>query len=247
MDKNEYIDVEYIDYEEDGNVENQNERIIRGEPLFYTTTQVASLIMVEPSTVRYWTKRFENLLNIEISNRNKQYKKSDIEKLKFIKKLAYEDNLTLQQIEDYCSTKGFDINNIEKGIIDASNPLAIQTFISAVTVEMEKKLNEFAISLLEKVEDTHKSYLNKQQDLNDKLHEDIVTTVDEVVSEKLDSKFDEKLDKLQSYIDQRELQAKERDQEIIDTLKQSMEERKRINEQLEQEKSKSWWDKIRGR
>jgi DNA-binding transcriptional MerR regulator len=180
-----YIDVEFTHHEGSTKNEVDSQRIISGEPLFYTTTQCAEMVGVESSTIRYWGKRFENLLDVEVSNRNRQYKKSDIAKLKFIKKLAYEDGLTLQQIEDYTTSKGFDINDIEKGIVDANNPLAVQTFVSAVLSEMDKKLNAFSESLLEKVNNSHKEYHLTQQELNRKLKEDVLIDINEIVTEKL--------------------------------------------------------------
>jgi len=56
----EYIDAEYNDVPD---------RIINGEPLFYSTIQVAELVGVDASTIRYWSKRFDNLLDIQVSNK----------------------------------------------------------------------------------------------------------------------------------------------------------------------------------
>lgn len=222
-------------------IENDNsDKIIRGEPLFFTTTQVATLVGEEPSTIRYWTKRFGHLLDIEISNKNRQYKKTDVEKLKFIKKLAKEDGLTLQQIDDYCSSKGFDLEKIEKGVLDGNNPIAIQAFLSALTVEMDKKLEVFSTETIEKINKVLENYLLIQAEMNEKLQENIVTTVDEVVTEKLDTKLED----LKSYIDTKELEAKQRDEEKIALLKSNMEERKKASEQLEKEKSKGLFSKF---
>lgn len=215
------IDVEYEDAD--------HKRIIHGEPLFFTTTQVSEMLSEEPSTIRYWSKRFEHLLDIQISNRNRQYKKSDIEKLRFIKKLSREDGLTLQQIEDYTSAKGFDINEIEKGIVHSSNPLQIQTIISAIAVEMEKKLESFADDLLSKVNEINKANLIQQQEMNSSLHEVISVTVDEIVTDKL-STLDSKFQEITNYLDTKEMDAKARDNEMIDILRRGQEQK---SEQVE--------------
>lgn len=232
------IDVDYNDINND-KIKNNN-KIINGEPLFYTTTQVSEMVGVEPSTIRFWTKRFERLLDIEVSNRNKQYKKSDVEKLKFIKKLAKEDGLTLQQIEDYAITKGFDMDNIEKNILDSSNPLAIQTFIAAMTVEIDKKLNIFSENLLNKINEQNKDQFKInftiQQEMNDKLQETIALTVDEIVTEKLNTKLKE----LSITLDAKEQEAKNRDVELLDTLRKGMEDRKRESEIKESQKKGFW-------
>ncbi|MHB9924615.1 helix-turn-helix domain-containing protein [Clostridium botulinum] len=243
FDKDNIIDAEFTNVEENINNEDTKTRLIRGEPLFYTTTQVSEMVGVEPSTIRFWSKRFENLLDVEISNKNKQYKKLDVEKLKFIKKLTREDGLTLQQVQDYCSTKGFDINEIEQSVVDSSNPLAIQTIMSALTVEIDKKLNSFSENLLNEIDKRQKSGILIQQEMNDKLHETIALTVDEIVSEKLDKSVSE----FKSYVDEKERQATSRDIEMIDMLKNNMEERKKQQEELEAEKKKSFWGRLFGK
>lgn len=243
IDKDNIIDADFTNVEDDMSDKDTKTRLIRGEPLFYTTTQVSEMVGVEPSTIRFWSKRFENLLDIEVSNKNKQYKKTDVEKLKFIKKLAKEDGLTLQQVEDYCSSKGFDINEIEQSVVDSSNPLAIQTIMAALTVEIDKKLNSFSNELLNKIDEKQKNGILIQQEMNDKLHETIALTVDEIVSEKLDKSVSE----FKSYVDEKERQATSRDIEMIDMLKNNMEERKKKQEELEAEKKKSFWGRLWGK
>ncbi|HDK7176576.1 TPA: MerR family transcriptional regulator [Clostridium botulinum] len=243
FDKDNIIDAEFTNVEENINNEDTKTRLIRGEPLFFTTMQVSTMVGVEPSTIRFWSKRFENLLDVEISNKNKQYKKSDVEKLKFIKKLTREDGLTLAQVQDYCSTKGFDINEIEQSVVDSSNPLAIQTIMSALTVEIDKKLNSFSENLLNEIDKRQKNGILIQQEMNDKLHETIALTVDEIVSEKLDKSVSE----FKSYVDEKERQATSRDIEMIDMLKNNMEERKKQQEEIEAEKKKSFWGRLLGK
>ncbi|EPY2277991.1 helix-turn-helix domain-containing protein [Clostridium sporogenes] len=243
FDKDNIIDAEFTNVEENINNEDTKTRLIRGEPLFFTTMQVSKMVGVEPSTIRFWSKRFENLLDVEISNKNKQYKKSDVEKLKFIKKLTKHDGLTLQQVQDYCSTKGFDINEIEQSVVDSSNPLAIQTIMSALTVEIDKKLNSFSENLLNEIDKRQKNGVLIQQEMNDKLHETIALTVDEIVSEKLDKSVSE----FKSYVDEKERQATSRDIEMIDMLKNNMEERKKQQEEIEAEKKKSFWGRLLGK
>ena len=231
------IDVDYSDA-----IKEELKRTINGEPLFFTTTQVADMIGVESSCIRFWGKRFENLLDIEVSNRNRQFKRVDIEKLKFIKKLSREDGLTLQQIEDYCTTKGFDMDNIEKSVIDSSNPLAIQTFITAVTMEMDKKLAIFSEELLNKIKEQQNINFTMQEELNEKLQETIAITVDDIVSEKLDSA----LTNFKSYVDSKEQENKSRDLEMLDMLKHNMELTKLLQD-VESQKHKSLWSKFRGK
>jgi len=223
----------------DVNFEDISKRNVNGTPLFYTTTQTASMVGdVEPSVIRYWTKRFSNILNIETSNKNKRYSLKDVAKLKFIKKLAYEDKLTLQQVEEYCSAKGFDIDDIENAVLDRNNPLAIQAFTSAVMTEINDNLNNFAERLLESIDEKNKNYAITQQELNEKLREEVVLTVDEVVSERLDKQLTD----IKSLIDNQELEATKRDTEILDIIKMNMEQKK--EESAKEEINKGFFRKI---
>lgn len=221
---------DYIDVDEFEDLSNE----INGKPLFYTTMQVAGLIDVPASTIRFWSKRFENLLDVEISNRNRQYKKSDIAKLSFIKKLSKDDGLTLQQVEDYVSKKGFDM---QKAIVEGGNPLAIQSFITAMTVEMDRRFEEMQEKSLDMQRQLQEITLSRQEEMNKRLQEGIIATVDEVVSEKLDSTFE----KVKLYMDKRELDFKEKDTEIIDALRENMRLAKENYEsQLAKDNHKLW-------
>lgn len=229
--KDKIIDAKYVNIDE--KLEKKATKVIRGEPLFYTTTQVAKMVEVEPSTIRFWTKRFKDLLDVEFSNKNRQYKKVDIEKLKFIKKLTKEDGLTLKQVDEYCSEEGFDMEDIEKNVMDSSNPLAIQTIISALTVEFNKELDS-------KLSNLKQTILQEIEKRNDTVHENIVTTVDEIVTEKLDKSLKE----FQVHVDKKELETTKRLAETEKILKQHMKEKQLLEEKLEKEKHKSFFSKL---
>lgn len=217
-----FIDVEFYD--------NDDDKEIRGEPLYYNTIQVAQILGENDSTIRYWTKYFDDILKITISNKMKRYKKDDIEKLKFIRKLIREDGFTLKQVVEYCTEKGFDI---EKGTIDNNNPLAIQSFISAMTVHMDDEILSMQNKIIKAQEDMFKHMLEIQKENNELIKEQIALKVDEVVSEKMDYYFNK--------IDSRELDKTNEMNEKLDNIKQLMEERKK---ESENDKKKSWIKKI---
>ena len=229
--KDDIVDVDYSDSEK----EEMKYNFINGEPLFYSAKQVGEMVGVETSCIRFWGKRFEKLLDFEVSNTNRQFKRTDIDKLKFIKKLTREDGLSLKQVEEYCSSKGFDIDKIGHSVLDTSNPLAVTTFITAVTLEMDKKLNIFADNLLNKIKEQQNINFTMQQELNEKIHETIAITVDEIVTEKLN----DSLESFKSYVDTKEQETKTRDLEMLDILKHNMEEKK----QLQISQKKHWWSK----
>lgn len=186
--KENFIDVEFND-----TTTNIDENIIiEGKPLYYTTTQVSQMIEEPASTVRYWTKRFDNILNVAISNKNRAYTMTNIEQLKFIKKLAKEDGLTLQQIEEYCTKKGFDKN----GIIDESKPLAIKVVTESIMQEVNKQmfdiksdLDLFKKNMLDEVKEV---LIQSNQDMKisqfeymNELNKEISMTIDESIAESL--------------------------------------------------------------
>jgi DNA-binding transcriptional MerR regulator len=160
---------------------------INGEPLYYNTIQVASILGENDSTIRYWAKAFNSILSIKISNKMKRYTKDDIDKMKFIRHLIRTDGLTIKQVEEYCSQKGFDDKT---GILDVNNPLAVKTFISGLTDEMDKKFIEIQNTIIKQQQDMI-SYLQEIIISNNlSLKEDIINTVDEVISDKMNGYFD---------------------------------------------------------
>lgn len=195
---------------------------INGEPLYYTTGQVADILGTTDSKLRYYTKVFEDLLNIEISNRNRRYKKSDIAKLKFIIELT-DEGLSLNQIKEYCSEKN--INDLQKDMIVKDNPLQIQVFMKALTEEFDKMLD---IKLNE-----HLRQFKLQQELiNQSLQEQINITVDEIVTDKLDDKLDE----FKNLLREKEDEAKNRDTELIDMLRKNQEDRLKEIQKLDKQR-----------
>lgn len=221
-DKN-FIDVEF----NDGNEEDKE---IRGEPLYYNTIQVAQILGENDSTIRYWTKYFDDILKITISNKMKRYKKEDIEKLRFIRKLTREDGLTLKQVIEYCSEKGF---NFDNGTIDGNNPLAIQSFISAMTIHMDEQIKSMQGQIIKAQEEMIKSLLEMQTKSNELIQEQIAITVDEVIADKMEEYFNK--------VDNRELDKTNEMNEKLDNIRLMMEERKKEDEE---EEKKSWFKRL---
>jgi DNA-binding transcriptional MerR regulator len=170
------------DFEEISNEELLENSDINKEPLYYTRSQVAKILKVKESTVSYWSKEFQPLLKLKIINMTRKYTKRDIENLLFIQKLLKEDGLTVQQVFDYCSKKGF---NNEEGLVDTSNPLAIQTFISAMTIEFDKKVSEMQNGIIKQQKDMIENLQQIILDNNEKTKQEISITVDDIVTEKM--------------------------------------------------------------
>jgi DNA-binding transcriptional MerR regulator len=163
----------------------------------------------------------------------KRYTKDDIDKLKFIKHLIRTDGLTLKQVEEYCSSKGFDE---KQGLVDINNPLAVKTFISGLTDEMDKKFIEIQNSVIKQQQMMIDSLKEIIVSNNIELKNDIIKTVDEVVSDKMDGYFDSL---------QQELAVTQELNSKMDNLKELMEQRKKESE--EQSQPKSFLEKIFGK
>jgi len=155
----------------------------------------------------------------------RKYTKTDIENLLFIQKLLRQDHLTIKQVEEYCMEKGF---NSESGLVDSSNPLAVQTFISAMTVEFDKRVTEMQNSIIKQQQEMIDKLQQTIIDNNESLKQELSLTVDEVVTEKMND-FSENFTKELSVT--QELNSK------MDNLKELMEQRKKESEEQFQPKS----------
>lgn len=250
----EYIDADYVDTGE-FDINEQINKTINGEPLYYTTTQVSKLVDEPPSTIRYWTKRFDKILNVSISNKNRAYTMTNIEQLKFIKKLAKEDGLTLQQIEQYCTEKGF--NN--DGLVDQSKPLAIKVVTEALLDEMNTQLTEFKKDITKQVTDilieSQKRLIKNNQTALNNIKDEICVTVDEVVSDKMDEKIKDinssiketirdQQSKFIDKLDKKEEEAKKRLLEIDNNLKKSMEEQRTLFDKMQNSNKKGFFKNL---
>lgn len=217
MNSNEEFKAIDVDYDE------VTEKNIRGRALFYSTSQVATILDVADSKVRYYTKVFDDLLHIEISNKQRRYTDDDIEKLKFLVSLK-EDGLTIKQIQEYCEEIDWDDN---KGIqIKEDNPLHIQTVAKALAEEQSKLMESFKSDLLrtlkENMQNQYSMIENFGVNLKNEIKEEVALTVDDVVSEK----FEEQKCFIQNMLDEVELTQRNRDLELIDKLQNSLIDKK---------------------
>lgn len=223
--RNNIVDIEFT--------EDKTVKFIKGKPLYYKTNDVADLLEENPSTIRFWTECFKDFLNIELSGRNRKFKEVDIEKLRYIKKLLREDNLTINQVKQYCSEE--DMSIIESKM-KQSEPIMIQSIASAITLEVGAYMEDFKESLrqqiLQEIKDGLIQQQNSLQSFQNDLKEYIAVTIAEEVKSNVES--------IKGHIDTIELRARERDLEMMDVLKKGMEEQRRLNEQ----KKKGFWSRL---
>jgi DNA-binding transcriptional MerR regulator len=226
---NNAIDADFIEVNTEDKLEDMN---IKKEPLYYTRVQVAKILDEKESTISYWGKEFQSLLNIKIINMTRKYTKTNIENLMFIQKLLRKDGLSIEQVKSYCSEQGF---NSEEGLVDGSNPLAVQTFISAMTVEFDKKITEMENGIIKQQQVMIENLKKIILDSNQSLKQEVSFTVDEIVTEKIND-FSESFNKelaLTKETNQKQLESQSQKMQInFDTMSEKMisENTKVINE-----------------
>src|SRR5690554_3738964 len=66
------------------------------EKIFFTIGEVAQLLGVTPSSIRYWENNFDNLKPQKSSGGTRLFSKDDIETLKLINYLVKERGLTIK-------------------------------------------------------------------------------------------------------------------------------------------------------
>lgn len=221
------VDTDFIEVDIEEKIQDKD---INRKPLYYTRVQVAKLLNENESTISYWSKQFQPLLNIKIINMTRKYTKGNIENLMFIQKLLREDHLSIQQTMEYCSKRGFDT---DEGLIDSSNPLAVQTFISAMTVEFDKRVTEMQNNIIRQQQEMKQSLENTVLERNEKLKTEMCLTLDETITEKM-NEFNDKHEKLneelKNQIDNKlnsiEEKLEERDLNLVENLRETLKDEK---------------------
>lgn len=231
-DNSNYIDVEFENLDEQLNKE------INGEPFYYKTSQVAKILDENDSTIRYWTTRFDDILNVAICNKARAYTKTNIEQLKFIKKLAKEDGFTLKQIEEYCSEKGFD----QDGLVDQSKPLAIKVVTEAIMEDVNKQLLEFEQNMIKNMTNVMtelgKALINTQQESNETIKEQLALTIDDVVTTSMNEKLENIKESIKSEISSN-IENNKTLKCIEENISKSSEDNKRLISEMIKQKEES--------
>lgn len=164
---------------------------IRGSALYYSTSQVAQILNIPDSTVRYYTKVFDTILNIEVYNKQRKYTQIDIDKLKFIVGLKAE-NMSVKQILEYCQTENeFDS---EKQIqVNDNSPLSIRILSKALMEQQQEEFKilkeELFLRMERQIFDLHNQNIEYQANIRESIVQEVATTIDESIEEHLKSEF----------------------------------------------------------
>jgi DNA-binding transcriptional MerR regulator len=66
------------------------------EPLFFKIGEAAARVGVEPHVLRFWTREFPQIQPSRLKGRHRLYSAGDIQLLKEIKRLLYEERFTIE-------------------------------------------------------------------------------------------------------------------------------------------------------
>lgn len=69
--------------------------MINGKKTYYSISEVCSLTGLEPHVLRYWETEFSQLRPKKNRAGNRAYREKDIEVVKYIKQLLYEEQFTI--------------------------------------------------------------------------------------------------------------------------------------------------------
>lgn len=198
--------------------------------IYIPLSDVAKLLREPESTIRVWCNKFDSILHIERSGRNRMFRQEDIDKLIYIQSLIRDKGFSHNQVLDKLTEE--ENGNLEIAITK-EDPLAIQALAVALTKEMKDNMNEMINQMITRFEEKELEVQKLNQIQIDKLESTINT-----LTEKLDSYF--------VNIDAKELEAKNRDNEILDLLKTKMENRQEERKSKSQGKSSGFFSKLFG-
>ena len=202
---------------------------------------MASILDISVSKLRYYATQFEDILDLEFSNGMRKYTEPSIKKMQFIIKLKNE-GLTVQQIKDYCQREDlFD----EKGLIPQDNPLAVEIFTEAIKMQMQEQLEDFRSKLQVDIKNEMKIMLQAQYQMNEEMKQEICTTLDDMMEEKVEGYLEKTIDNIKlnnTIIEDQVKEMKSTLEEIKQTAYVTTEEIKGIKS-YDTEKV-VWWRKI---
>ena len=202
--------------------------------LLYNYVQAASFIKESDSTLRWWVQELDSVLDLPESNKGtKRFRKSDIEKLKQIKKLIREDGYSLSQVKELYKEEASN-----KSMVQQSNTIELDKFVNALLNKFDSRIN----SLKEDMSEQNKQFIFKllenQVELSSSISEQIANNNQSIV-DSINNMKDDDLNKhftdIKSEID-----------EIKESQNEQTEFAKFVLEQLKKQENhnKSWFKKL---
>ena len=212
-DKDKYIDTQKV------NCKIQNKK--RGKLSYYSIDQVADLLSENVNKIKYYTNIFDDIIKIEIVDKDLRYTNNDVDKLELLIKLKNR-GMSIKEIHDYYNRiplNDTDVQHLESNLLSVeelidsikneqkiqfnnfklqlindiqnANSLYLQNITSTIIEAQNKSLNDFKQDLFKEIIEYLNSKFNNVNEINKDLHNKFIANTTQFMSEKLDSKSDE--------------------------------------------------------
>ena len=116
----------------------------KGPDAYRTIGEASKEVGVEPYVLRFWETKFSQLKPVKRSGGRRFYRPSDINKLRVIKSLLYDNGLTIkgavEQLKKIDSTEGVINNEIIIETNDGKDPSDIKQIIINELIEIRSSL-----------------------------------------------------------------------------------------------------------
>lgn len=167
----------------------------RGYILNYSISQVATLLDEEDSSIRYYTNVFDNILKIEISDKELRYTNRDIDKLEFLINLKNK-GMSIKEIQNYCEELPFNIEDLVD--IKENNSVSVKEIIAKIVELENKQIDNLKEHLVNKIDESNElsiqrnvKLIGEEQNKQLKLITDnILTEIKEYINYKFDIEYE---------------------------------------------------------
>lgn len=186
------------------------------EPSYYTVEDISKLLNEESKIINYWCVKLDSVLNINTIGRERIFSETDLNNLKQVKHFIREKNMDTDQVKKYLSQPETKIIKRTENQISMS---MINTIANVIAMQVSNSIAESNKEICITV--------SKQTEYIEQLEKKI---------ESLSKQNEEIIDK----IDAQEQKSVERDTELINRLKKSMEDHRlqqEYKQQLQQKRS----------
>lgn len=174
---------------------------INGEPLYYSTGQVAEKLEESESTVRYWCDEFDEALQIKRHGRNRSFTKRDIEKLEYIKYLLKVEKLKVRQVQEFLQREEA---KMMSPVPKDKEEFFIRAVSQIVVTEMEQRFRSLEDRIMERITTQNQNNLLLEAQSFAREREDIVNEAVQKIHEELEKQGNNLLGKIDSKLEEQD-------------------------------------------
>lgn len=104
------------------------------DKLYFKIGEVASLLGVKPYVLRYWESEFSAIKPTKTRSKHRMYRQRDIEVLREIKRLLYDERLTIEGAKKRLKTK---VRAAKPKTAGASGEAKLRAALNSIKKEIE--------------------------------------------------------------------------------------------------------------